>query len=68
MDNRNRLNVAVLMVSVIVVPTLWAASDMPGSRDRPEFPRIEGATIYGYSHSDFDSAHRSEKRQPPGSD
>jgi outer membrane protein OmpA-like peptidoglycan-associated protein len=30
------------------------AQDMPGSQDQPDIPRIEGSTIVGYSHSNYD--------------
>jgi outer membrane protein OmpA-like peptidoglycan-associated protein len=32
----------------------WGEEDMPGSRDHPEIPRIEGTHIVGYGQSPFD--------------
>jgi OmpA-OmpF porin, OOP family len=44
-----------------IAGTLWSlaafaaiSSDMPGSRDHPRIPRVEGTVIVGYAHSDYD--------------
>lgn len=47
----------VKVLIALLLPALCNAfeSDMPGSKDHPEIPRIQGTYIIGYDFSDFDA-------------
>ncbi len=54
MNIRNFL--AALVLSLLAPAGLLAQEDMPGSSDHPDFPRITGSIIAGYSPPAFDEA------------
>ena len=47
---------ASLICSLAVAAPSLQAADMPGSKDHPKIPRIEGSVIYGYEYADYDEA------------
>ena len=48
-----RLMGIFLILIAIAIP---AQADMGGSADHPRIPRVAGAEIYGYAHSEYDAA------------
>ncbi|MBT8078606.1 MAG: OmpA family protein [Gammaproteobacteria bacterium] len=47
---------AVLAIWFLCLAGTAGAQDMPGSRDHPAIPRIDGTRIVGFTHSDYDEA------------
>lgn len=52
------LILALLAVQVVLFPSASRAfeADMPGTKDHPELPRIQGTYIVGYEYSAYDAA------------
>ena len=48
-------SVCVFAVALLFAHSATAASDMPGSRDYPGLPRVEGTVIGGYQVSTYDA-------------
>ena len=56
MHNRKSRQLVTCICLIAFSTALLAASDMAGSRDHPQIPRIDGTIIYGYQYADYDEA------------
>ncbi len=54
MNHRQIFQVATLFAALLSAQAFGIEPDMPGSKDHPGFPRVEGTRIVGYSLAEYD--------------